>query len=135
MTFVCSNQLDKVSNTSENTSIEILEDNKSLDEDDLNDFDESGITTKIYKSNDSALDLFDNNESMLDPTNENDILNKDELISMSKIIKRKTKKLMIQKEPSALDSKTIVILPWIVSIVLMLLLTFIFKFLIQKTNT
>ena len=139
MAFICSNPSDKTldisEDASENATVEILKDDNSSNEDDLNNFDESGITTKIYKSDDPSVDLFDNNESMLDSTLESDILNKDELISMSKVINRKIKRFIFKKEPDALGSRTISILPWLISIVLILLLTFIFKFLIQKTNT
>ena len=123
-----------VSNNLKEDSGVVMEEDETSSED-VNELYDSNITTKIYKSSDPALDLLDDKESMLDQTLEGEILNKDELISMSKIIKRKSESIPTRKKIESKKKLEFIMLPWVMSIILVFFLTLIFRFLVQKTNT
>ena len=112
------------------TSLKSDEDkNDSFDE--LNQSNESDITTKIYKSTDPSFELLDK-QSDIDPASETDILSKEELISKKKnhtssVIHRKKK-----IESGVVEEKSRTLLPWLVLVLLILILSFIFKYLLQK---
>lgn len=99
--------------------------------DELNQSNGSDITTKIYKSTDPSFELLDK-QSDIDPASETDILSKEELISKKKnhksgIIHRKKR-----IESQLIEEKKQTLMPWLLLILLVLVLGFIFKYLLQK---
>lgn len=96
----------------------------------INELNEEDITTKIYKSSDPSLDLIEDN-SNLDPSIENDVLSKDELLQRSKKDKyfRRTKKA--NSNMITLPSKR-AMLPWLILVSMVVLLGVIFDFLKKK---
>lgn len=116
----------------DSSSISVIEDSS---EEGVDELDESNITTKVYKSNDPALDLIEDKESMLDPTLESEILNKDELIGMSKVTNRKAIKMDYREQLEKSRNSMFVMLPWLVSILLITLLVIIFRFFVKKSNS
>ncbi len=126
-------QDNKASNdVKDSSSISVIEDSS---EEEVDELDESNITTKVYKSNDPALDLIEDKESMLDPTLESEILNKDELIGMSKVTNRKAIRMDYREQLEKSRNSMFVMLPWLVSIVLIALLVIIFRFFVKKSNS
>lgn len=93
----------------------------------INALDETNITTKIYRSNDPALELLDN------PTNINtatlsDLIPKEELLKGRKIIKKEVANSGVNIIRKSLKST---LFPWFVLFGLILLLSFVFKFVSQ----
>ncbi|GEM_PF-5857901 len=117
----------EVKSDSENTEEINTKDYLPNEIDELN---EDNITTKIYKSSDSSLDLIEDN-SNLDPAIENDILSKDELLQRSNKNKyyRRTKKA--DSNLITLPSKR-AMLPWLILMSMVVLLGVIFNFLKKK---
>ncbi len=104
-------------------------------EEEVDELDDSNITTKVYKSNDPALDLIEDKESMLDPTLESEILNKDELIGMSKLTRRKAIKSDYIEQLGKSRNSMFLMLPWVISIILIVFLVIIFRFFVKKSNS
>ena len=104
------------------------------DSSELEDLDKSNIKTNIYKSNDPSFELIDD-DTKLDSNTEIDILNKEDLLKTSKPGKNKIVKRHKNKDSNvtvSVSNKNHMILPWLVSLVLILLLSIIFKIVLQK---
>ena len=99
--------------------------------DEPNELQESDITTKIYRSTDSTAELLEQ-ETNTGTAIEEDVFTKEDIIekdkkSKSKIFKRaKTNKTDINQNNKNL------FLPWVVLILLIVVLSVIFKFLLKK---
>ena len=96
----------------------------------INELNEDNITTKIYKSSDPSLDLFEDNSS-LDPSVENDVLSKDELFQNNKKNKYYRRNKKTESNVINLSSKH-TMLPWLILISMVILLGVIFNYLKKK---
>lgn len=99
----------------------------------LEELDESGITTKIYRSNDPALDLIEN-DSEVNTTSFSDLVNKDELIKKkgSKIVERKLAKNQTRRHVGLFEQLKRLLMPWLITLGLAIGLTLIFKYVVKK---
>lgn len=99
-------------------------------DDEINELDESNITTEIYKSNDQSINLLED-KANTDPTIKSDILNKEELLNGNKSYKQKLSKNngKVSKISRSFDS---IILPWFIAVVLIAALSVVFKIVIKK---
>ncbi|GEM_PF-4561450 len=106
---------------------------RTISGNELEELDESSITTKIYKSNDPALDLIEN-DSEVNTTSYSDLINKDELIKKkgSKIVERKIAKNQTRRHVSFFEQLKRLLMPWFVTLVLAVGLTLIFKYVVKK---
>lgn len=93
----------------------------------INDLDQSNITTKIYRSNDPALELLDN-PTNINTTTLSDLLPKEELLKGKKIIKQD-----LASNGASIIRKSLksTLFPWVVLFGLIMLLSFVFKFVSQ----
>ena len=116
--------------------IPLVSPSDELDEDKDGDRD-SNITTKVYKSTDPSYELLED-ESEVDPTLESDLVSKEDLISMYQYGKGKGKSKLVQRskitDVKLATNENHIIYPWVISLVLILSLGFIFKFLIKKSG-
>ena len=97
-------------------------------EDEAND---SGITTKIYKSSSPPSELLDEG-SNLNAATDNDILSKNELVKRKKSKKANSELIENNKTCNAENKNTHTALPWLILISLALSLGIIFSVLIRK---
>ena len=106
---------------------------RTASDNELEELDESSITTKIYRSNDPALDLIEN-DSEVNTTSYSDLLNKDELIKKkgSKIVERKIAKNQTRRHVSFIQQLKRLMLPWFITFVLAIGLALIFKYVVKK---
>ncbi|MBI3589940.1 MAG: hypothetical protein HY094_01010 [Candidatus Melainabacteria bacterium] len=111
------------------------EEDSTEESDELNELDKSNIKTNIYKSNDPSFELIDDN-TKFNSNAETDILKKEDLLEMSNPHKHKIVKRYKNDDSNnvnaSVNNKSYMILPWLVSLVLILLLSIIFKVLLQK---
>ena len=100
-------------------------------DEEFDELDESSITTKIYKSSDPELDLIKKEEN-IDPAIGDDVLTKEELLTMNKKYEYKllnSNENINRKTPRNIRS---MLFPWFVSFILIGCLVLVFKFLVRK---
>lgn len=97
----------------------------------LDELEESNITTKIYKSSDPFFDLLEK-EANIDPTIGDDVLTKEELLIMNKEHEYKLLNNYENKNRKAPRSIRSILFPWFVAFVLIGCLGLVFKFLVRK---
>lgn len=103
-----------------------------IDYENINEQDESNITTKVYKSSDPSTKLLEE-QFKIDTTIEDDLINKDELLAASKNKKDNyVRRLKINEKDNSskkevMAHKKNLFLPWISAIILILILYIIFK--------
>lgn len=128
-------QVSEASMTEQNKTSEsdALQDTDSSIED-INELDNTGITTKIYKSNDTSFEQIIEDESNLDSSVSSDIISKDELLykkeSSNKILKRNKQTYQVQNKTNP-GNKSFIIY-WLISMILVVLLAVIIKFVANK---
>ena len=129
-------QVSEASMTEQNKTSEsdALQDTDSFIED-INELDNTGITTKIYKSNDTSFEQIIEDESNLDSSVSSDIISKDELLyknesSKNKILKRIKQTYQVQNKTNP-GNKSFIIY-WLISMILVILLAVIIKFVANK---
>ena len=110
----------KIKKSSEYTAAE--SDDSSLTDLDNSD---SSITTRIYRSTDNTIDLF-NNDKNFNPTYEGDLINKGELINRKTHYSKNVRKITNVQKSNAKDFS---LYPWILSIVFISFLIILFSYL------
>lgn len=105
----------------------------TTNDNELDELSKSSITTKIYRSNDPALDLIEGS-SEINTTSFSDLINKDELLKNknSKIIERKITKNEFKRRVSFIEQLKRLILPWFITFVLAVVLALIFKYVVKR---
>ena len=130
--FIIAEDSSKTPNANSSATSEQDEDSSVENSDELNELDKLNIKTNIYKSNDPSFELIDD-DTKFDSNAETDILRKEDLIEMSKPHMNKiVKRYKNENVNIPVNNKSYMILPWLVSLVLILLLSIIFKVLLQK---
>ena len=107
---------------------------ESTQQDELDDIEKPRIITKVYKSTDPYFEYLDE-DTNTDPTLETDVINKQELIynrgkNKIKYIPKFRKEAIDQN----IVNKKILFLPWIGLLILILFLSFIFKYLLKNKH-
>ena len=110
-----------------------IPDPQSISGNELEELNESSITTKIYRSNDPALDLIEN-DSEVNTTSFSDLINKDELIKKkgSKIVERKIIKNEVRSHVGFIQQLKRLLMPWFITLLLGVGLALIFKYVVKK---
>lgn len=98
-------------------------------EDLIEEVEQTDITTRIYKSTDSTLDKI-GEETQLEQTLEDEVIHKDELLGSTK--SNKVIKRGVKKDKSVVREPNDFYFPWLVTISLLVVLFFIFKFLLSR---
>jgi hypothetical protein len=109
-------------------------DTQTILDNELEEPNDSSITTKIYRSNDPALDLIEN-DTEVNTTSFSDLINKEELINKkkgSKIVERKIARNDGRGRVGFVEQLKRLLMPWFITIVLAVGLTLIFKYVIKR---